>query len=94
MRQPAEPLDARARALLDFERDWPAHQGNKQQAIRERFGVSPARYYQLLAKAIEHPGAAEYDPLTTKRLQRRRGQRDRGRTARALGEPPRRGGSR
>jgi hypothetical protein len=77
-------LNERARALLDFERDWVRHQGRKETAIRNQFGVSAARYYQLLARVVEMPEAAAYDPLTTKRLRRRRQDRERQRTARAF----------
>jgi hypothetical protein len=80
-------LGQRARAMLDFERDWRVHEGRKEQAIRERFDISPARYYQLLARVIEHPAAEVHDPLTVRRLRRRREERSRRRTARALGEP-------
>lgn len=73
-------------ALIDFERDWAAHKGGKEQAIRERFGISPARYYQLLNRAIQAPAAAAYDPLTVRRLRRRRAEREQRRTAQALGE--------
>ncbi len=79
-------LDARGRALLAFERDWPAHQGAKDTAIRRHFGFSPARYYQLLARVLELPAAAAHDPLTVKRLLRSRSARRGRRTARTLGE--------
>ena len=79
-------LSARERALLDFERDWRAHQGRKEEAIRERFGVSAARYYQLLNRLLDEPAAAAYDPLVVTRLRRRRDRRARERTARALGQ--------
>lgn len=78
--------DDRLRALLDFERDWAAHEGGKESAIRDRFGFSAARYYQLLARLIDHPTAMAYDPLTVRRLRRRRDERRNQRTARALGE--------
>lgn len=77
-------LGERGRAMLDFEREWVAQQGRKEAEIRSRFGVSAARYYQLLAKVIELPAAAAYDPFTTKRLRRRKQERERQRTARLL----------
>lgn len=82
------PLDERAQALLDFERNWAAHAGRKNAAVKARFGVSSARYYQLLNLALDHPGAAGYDPLTVRRLRRRREQRGNRRASRALGERP------
>ena len=78
--------DDRVCALLDFERDWAAHQGDKGGAITERFGISAARYYQLIARVIDDPAALAYDPLTVRRLRRRRDERRSQRTARALGE--------
>lgn len=80
------PVDDRGRALLDFERDWAAYEGGKNAAIRERFGFTPARYYQLLTRLIDSPEAAVYDPLTVRRLLRRRDERQARRTARSLGE--------
>lgn len=78
-------LAARERALLDFERNWRAHAGRKHAAIREAFGISAARYYQLLGRLLDEPEAAAYDPLLVARLRRRRERRARKRTARALG---------
>lgn len=85
--RPAPPPQ-RVRALLDFERDWAAHDGHKGAAIRQRFGVTPARYYQLLGQAIDLPAALAYDPLTVRRLRRRRDERRRRKVAQALGEGP------
>lgn len=70
-------LDDRERALLDFERDWRLHQGCKAAAISERFGISPARYYQLLARVLQRAEALDYDPLTVRRARRLRAQRAR-----------------
>jgi hypothetical protein len=88
MSEPDTSLNERARAMLDFEREWVAHQGRKDTEIRSRFGVSAARYYQLLARVIEEPAAAQYDPFTTKRLRKRKQERERQRTARLLEEWP------
>lgn len=68
-------LDQRTVDLLAFERDWSAHEGGKAAAIRERFGFTPARYYQLLAQAIDSAEALAHDPLTVRRLHRRRAER-------------------
>jgi hypothetical protein len=43
--------------------------GAKDAAIGE-LGISPMRYYQLLARLITTPGAMGADPVTVKRLQR------------------------
>ncbi|WP_166980999.1 DUF3263 domain-containing protein [Paramicrobacterium fandaimingii] len=69
------PLGERDRAILDFERQWWTHAGTKEQAIRQRFDVSSARYYQLLAALIRRPEALVYDPMLVKRLLRVRDQR-------------------
>ncbi|MGC5410720.1 DUF3263 domain-containing protein, partial [Streptomyces sp. DT225] len=47
---PAEsaPLSDRDRAVLAVERQSWAGAGAKERAIRERLGLSPTRYYQLL----------------------------------------------
>lgn len=76
----------RDRALLDFERDWSLHQGDKEAAVRERFGFSAARYYQLVARLIDDPTALAYDPLTVRRLRRRRDERRSRRVAKSFGE--------
>lgn len=81
-----ESDSSRLHDLLDFERDWRVHQGDKEAAVRERFGISAARYYQLLARVIDDPDAMAHDPLTVRRLRRRRDARRTARTAKALGE--------
>jgi hypothetical protein len=79
-RRPAG-LGERDRAILDFERDWRVHEGGKGAAVRERFGITPARYYQLLARLLDDPAAAAHDPLVIARLRRRRDERRRRRAA-------------
>lgn len=81
-------LNRRERELLDFERDWRLHEGHKEQAIRERFRITSARYYQLLNRLLDSPAAEAHDPLTIRRLRRRREARLKRRTAAALGERP------
>src|SRR2546427_12474673 len=41
-------LDEQERQILAFERQWWKHAGSKEQAIRDLFGVSSTRYYQML----------------------------------------------
>lgn len=67
-----EALDQRSKDILDFERDWWRHPGRKERAIRERFGLSAARYYQLLNRLIDDPEAERHDPMLVKRLRRLR----------------------
>lgn len=78
-------LDERSRQLLDFEREAWKLQVTKARAIRERFGFSPARYHQLLHRAIDAPEAVAYDPMLVRRLRRLREVRRRARTASDLG---------
>lgn len=53
--------------LLDFETGHPDRQAaRKEAAIRSRFGISPARYWQLLAAACRTPEAARHDALTAR----------------------------
>ncbi len=78
-------LDARGRAILDFEREWWKYAGAKEQAIRDHFDLSPTRYYQLLNRIIDEDDAEAYDPMLVKRLRRLRAARQRKRAARRLG---------
>ena len=73
------PLTDRDRAILDFERTWWSEPGPKAAAIQVRFGLSPTRYYQLLADLIGSAEAAAYDPLVVRRLRRLRSNRRRAR---------------
>ena len=85
---PSHPADAqlteRDLAILDFERQWWRHAGAKEQAIREDFGLSAARYYQLLGALLDSPAALVHDPMLVKRLQRMRDARVAARAARTL----------
>lgn len=78
-------LDERDQRILAFERQWWKLEGTKEQAIRDEFGFSPTRYYQLLNQIIDRPEALAFDPMTVKRLRRRRSERQRQRVARKLG---------
>ena len=73
-------LTDRERQVLAFERQWWRHAGAKEQAIRDLFGVSSTRYYQLLNALLDNPAALEYDPVLVKRLRRLRATRSRART--------------
>lgn len=66
----ADPLDDTERDVLDFEaRPWPRG-GEKMAAIRERFGWSEARYYQVLRTLLDRPAALEHAPAVVLRLRR------------------------
>lgn len=81
--RPAEPprseLDETELRVLAFEREWADRVGNREAAIRSQFGVSPARYYQMLYALLESPLAVRHDPLLVRRLQRLRDSRRRAR---------------
>lgn len=65
-------LTALEEAMLVFERSWWKYPGAKEAAIRDRFELSPTRYYQILNVLIDRPEAAAFDPLTVHRLLRLR----------------------
>ena len=77
------PLTDRDRALLDFESRFDGHGAVKEEAIRREFDMSPARYYQLLERAIDQPEAAAHDALLVHRLRRLRERRAAERAARS-----------
>jgi hypothetical protein len=58
--------------MLDFERQWWRRSGAKEQAIRDTFGMTPARYYQALNRLLDLPAAMRYDAALVHRLQRLR----------------------
>jgi hypothetical protein len=65
-------LSDRDRAVLDLAgRTW-QRPGAKERAIRERLGISPTRYYQLLNALLDRPEALAHDPVTVNRLRRMR----------------------
>ena len=83
--QAAGELLDRDREILAFERQWWQFAGAKEQAVRDKFGMSATRYYQVLNALIDSPAALAYDPLLVKRLRRLRAARQRARSARRLG---------
>jgi hypothetical protein len=82
----AQPdADWRWQDILEFERTWWQASIPKEVAVRARFGISSARYYQLLNRLIDQPEALELDPMLVQRLRRLREARRRRRFARRLG---------
>lgn len=80
MHQPERPLSDRDRAILDFERSWWTDATcSKEQAIRDRLGLSSARYYEVLSDLLDVPAAMGYDPLVIRRRRRNRDERRRAR---------------
>lgn len=65
--------------ILDFERENGAAAAGKDNAVLTQFGLTPARYYQVLNLVIDSPAALAYDPLLVRRLQRIRERRMRAR---------------
>jgi hypothetical protein len=86
---PASPtpagLSRREHEMLGFERQWWRRPGAKETAIRDRFGLAPTRYYQVLNALVDRPAALEADPLLVRRLRRVRAARGQRRSAQILG---------
>ncbi len=78
-------LTDRDKAILTLEAAWPRHGGMKEETIREKLGLSSARYYQLLGRLIDTEAALEFDPLLVRRLRRLRDSRAAQRTSRMRG---------
>jgi len=70
-------LTEREVQILAFESKWWKHAGAKEQAIRDAFGLSSTRYYQLLNGLLDNPAALEQDPVLVGRLRRLRSTRAR-----------------
>lgn len=88
MSQPAAlpqfPLTEQEAAILDFEQDWRPARGSRDQEVRERFGISTPRYFQLLNQLLDRPEALERNPLLVRRLRRLHEQRQESRSAHRL----------
>lgn len=82
--RPGSTLTERDLEMLAMERLWWQFAAAKEQRIRERFGISAVRYYQLLNALTDHDDVLAFDPLLTKRLRRLRHQRQRSRSTRHL----------
>jgi hypothetical protein len=66
-----QPLSEQERRILDEH----AHLaglavGPRERLIRERFGMNPTRYFQLLNALLDSAQALEYAPVTINRLRR------------------------
>jgi hypothetical protein len=77
---PHGELSDRDRAVLTFEKQHWKYAGSKEQAIRDRFGFSANRYYQVLNALLDRPEAMEFEPMVVGRLRRRREVRQRARS--------------
>ncbi|MFY1596782.1 DUF3263 domain-containing protein [Micromonospora sp. WMMD737] len=76
---PGSGLTERERGILAFEQQWWRHAGAKEQAIRDTFGLSATRYYQLLNGLLDNPAALAAEPVLVGRLRRLRSSRARNR---------------
>ncbi|PYE16788.1 uncharacterized protein DUF3263 [Williamsia limnetica] len=81
----ADGLTRREHDILAFERQWWKYAGAKEEAIKELFGLSATRYYQVLNALVDRPEALAADPMLVKRLRRLRASRQKARAARRLG---------
>ena len=70
-------LSDREAEILAFEKQWWKHAGAKEQAIRDTFGLSATRYYQLLNALLDNPAAMAREPVVVARLRRLRSTRAR-----------------
>lgn len=83
---PGPGLSRREHEMLVFERKWWRRPGAKETAIRNRFGVAPTRYYQVLNALVDRPDALAADPLLVRRLRRLRLARARTHSAEILSD--------
>lgn len=66
---PTSSLSDDDRAILEFERThWGAFP-NKESAVRERFGLPLARYYQRVYAICQLPEALAYDAVLVRNCQ-------------------------
>lgn len=77
-------LSERDVEILEFERLWWKHRAAKEQAVKDRFDLSIARYEQEVNSLIDRPEALPHDPVLVNRLRRARDARRRARSARQL----------
>lgn len=73
--QPESKLSSQDSRLLAFEARWWRASGAKTQAISDELELTPERYYQHLARLIDHPEAAAEQPAVVRRLRAARDQR-------------------
>ena len=81
----ASELDELSRRVLEFERSGRVLGWSKERAIRERLGITPTRYHQVLVGVLDRPEALAFDPVLVRRLRRLRDVRREIRLVRRLG---------
>ena len=57
-------------AMLRLAGEWWRDGSAKENAIRDRFGISPTRFHQVVARLIASPAALAAEPAIVRRLQR------------------------
>lgn len=62
-------LSREEKAILEFERSWGVA-GPKDREIETVLGLTSDRYYELLSSLVARRSAADYDPLTVRRVLR------------------------
>jgi hypothetical protein len=70
-----DTLNEHDRRILDLEAQRWDTAGGKEQAIRDRLGMSPVRFYQRLNQLLDTEQALAVDPLMVNRLRRIRASR-------------------
>lgn len=63
-------LTEQQQAVLAFEHQRWQHPGAKDTAVREQFGLTPTRYYQMLGELLDDERAFRHDPVLVARLRR------------------------
>lgn len=74
-RGPETKLSSLEARILAFEARWWRASGAKTQAIADELELTPERYYQHLARLIDHPEATAEQPAVVRRLRAARDQR-------------------
>lgn len=72
---PEAKLSSLESRILSFEARWWRASGAKTQAISDELELTPDRYYQHLARLIDHPEAAREQPAVVRRLRAARDER-------------------
>jgi len=65
-------LTVRECMVLDVERQRWAYAGAKTEMIRDRLGMTPTRFAQVLGALLDRPEALAHDPMLVNRLRRLR----------------------
>lgn len=80
----ASELSDDDREILAIERLTWRFSGAKEQAIRDRLGISAIQFYQRLNVLVDTEAALAHDPHTVKRVRSLRETRQRSRSARRM----------